>query len=76
VVLGEFGAPIPNINGNMTDVQQKTWMEQSLKLLTSTNVLLGTNYWVSKGGSTALWDDNDVPRAAVSVLTQYYKNTL
>lgn len=76
VVLGEFGAPIPDLNGTMTDAQQSAWLEQSLTLLTTAKVLQGVNYWVSKGGSTALWNDDDTPKPAVAVLTKYYKNTL
>lgn len=74
VVLGEFGVPIPNLNGNMTDEQQRAWIAQALHLLTTTKSLLGVNYWVSYGGSTALWNDNDTPKPAVAVITKYFKN--
>lgn len=73
IVLGEFGAPIPDIHGNMTEEQQKEWLQKSLQLLSETNSLLGVNYWVDKGGSTALWRDDGTPKPVVSVLKQYYQ---
>jgi len=74
VVLGEFGAPIPDLQGNMTEAQQKDWLDQSLQLLSTENDLLGVNYWVNEGGSTALWNQDGSPRSAVSVITKYYHN--
>jgi hypothetical protein len=73
IVLGEFGAPIPDINGNMTDEQQKEWLEKSLQLLSGVNTLTGVNYWVDKGGSTALWRPDGTPKPAVDVIKQYYQ---
>jgi hypothetical protein len=76
VVLGEFGVPIPNINGSMTDQEQSDWISQALNLLKNDPDLLGMNYWVNKGGSTALWNQDDSPRPAVSVISKYYQNNL
>lgn len=72
IMLGEIGAPIPDIHGNMTESQQKEWLNQSLQLLTKVNSLVGVNYWVNKGGSTALWRQDGSPKAAVDILTKYY----
>ena len=73
IVLGEFGAPIPDIQGNMTDAQQEAWLAQSLQMLSNVPDLIGVNYWVAKGGSTALWSPNNSPKPAVSVLSEYYQ---
>lgn len=72
VVLGEFGAPIPDIHGAMTEDQQKDWLEQALQKLAVTSSLKGINYWVNKGGSTALWRENGTSKPAVAVLKKYF----
>lgn len=73
VVLGEFGAPIPDIQGTMTDEQQKDWIQDSLQLLSVDKDLIGVNYWVNEGGSTALWNTDGSPKPAVSVITSFYQ---
>ncbi|CAN5270851.1 hypothetical protein BH10PAT2_BH10PAT2_3950 [soil metagenome] len=73
VILGEFGAPIPDIHGNMTDDQQAQWIKQSLNLLASNPDLGGLNYWTNMGGSTAIWTDKGVAKPAVAVITSYFK---
>jgi len=72
VVLGEFGAPIPDIQGTMTDAQQKDWLQNSLQLLAVDKSLIGLNYWVNEGGSTALWNSDGTPKPAVSVISSFY----
>jgi hypothetical protein len=72
IVLGEFGAPIPDINGQMTIKQQAEWINQALKELAQNKNILGLNYWTSFGGSTALWDGPDQPRLAVSIIQEFY----
>jgi hypothetical protein len=73
VVLGEFGVPIPDINGSMTEDQQALWIDNALKGISGINQLIGVNYWVNNGGSTALWNDDGTPKAAVPVIKRYYK---
>jgi hypothetical protein len=73
IVLGEFGAPIPDIHGAMTEDQQAAWLSKSLQMLSGVNALLGVNYWVDKGGSTALWRTNGTPKPAVKILKEYYQ---
>jgi hypothetical protein len=74
IVLGEFGIPIPEINGSMTDSQQADWLSTALSNLINQPQLIGLNYWVNVGGSTALWNDDGSPRSAVAVLTKFYKH--
>lgn len=73
VVLGEFGAPIPDIHGAMTEQQQAAWLEGALDGLSDVTALYGLNYWTGVGGSTALWNSDGSPREGVAVLTKYYK---
>ena len=73
VVLGEWGAPIPDINGKMTDEQQADWISAALSNLSQVKGLVGLNYWTGYGSSTAIWTAQGEPRPAVSLLTGYYK---
>lgn len=75
VVLGEFGAPIPDLQGDMSEQEQFEWMQKTLNLLKNTPELVGVNYWVSYGGTTKLWNDDNTPRLAVQAITAAYKNT-
>ena len=73
VYLGEFGAPIPDIHGSMTQSDQSAWVKQVLESLRQNRSVIGINYWVGTGGSTKLWDEDGTPREAVVVLTDYYQ---
>jgi hypothetical protein len=72
IFLGEFGAPIPDLNGKMTEDQQAEWLRETLELLVENKSVMGLNYWVNVGGSTQIWNDNGTPRKAVETLTEYY----
>jgi len=74
VVLGEFGAPIPDIHGEMTEAEQARWINGTLSTLVGISSLEGVNYWVNVGGSTELWDSNGKARAAVSEIKKFYKS--
>lgn len=72
IVLGEFGAPIPDIHGKMTEDEQASWLDNALSALSSSENILGLNYWTSMGASTQLWNDDGSSRKAVEVLKKYY----
>lgn len=72
VILGEFGAPIPDINGQMTQEQQAKWLNDTLALLATNPDLEGLSYWTNMGGSTAIWEDDGTPKLAVQTLTSYF----
>ncbi|MBI3981067.1 carboxypeptidase regulatory-like domain-containing protein [Candidatus Microgenomates bacterium] len=73
IVLGEFGAPIPDIHGPLTELEQAQWIEESLRRIASIKEFLGLNYWVNVGGSTAIWQNDGQPKKAVEVLTKYFQ---
>lgn len=75
VVLGEFGAPIPDLNGNMTEAEQADWIKNVLQGLSTVPEVIGVNYWVGVGGSTQIWDDNGNPKKAVDIIKKYYSLT-
>lgn len=73
VVLGEFGAPIPDIHGEMTPDEQARWLDETLSKLIDVPELVGLNYWVNVGGSTQLWSDAGEPTPAVAILKKYFQ---
>lgn len=72
VVLGEFGVPIPDINGNMSEKEQSLWLEKALGDLFQMDQVYGVNYWVNTGGSTELWNGAGKSREAVGVISKYF----
>lgn len=73
IVIGEFGGPIPDINGDMTDTQQADFVGKLLdQIYSRRSVVTGLNYWVLGGGSTALLNDDFTPRPVAQVLKNYY----
>lgn len=73
IIYGEFGTPIPDINGDMTDKEQVEWLEKALNIVSNTPEVVGMSYWVNKGGSTELWEVDNTPKPAVDVVTKYFK---
>lgn len=72
VVLGEFGAPIPDIHGNISEEQQSDWVRDVLSLVSKENSLVGINYWVSFEGTTAIWESDGSEKPTVAILRSYY----
>ena len=72
VILGEFGAPIPDIHGDFSQIEQKEWLEKTLQILSTNDQLIGLSYWTNTGGSTQLWEQSGVRRAAVDSLAAAY----
>ena len=73
VVLGEFGAPIPDIHGKMSEDEQSDWIDQTLGLIINNPNVIGISYWTNIGGSTGIWSSDNSPKKAVTILTKYFK---
>ncbi|MEK7576506.1 MAG: carboxypeptidase-like regulatory domain-containing protein [Patescibacteria group bacterium] len=73
IVVGEFGAPIPDIHGSMSAATQAAWIESALFELTKMPHVVGVNYWTAVGGSTEIWNSKMIARLAVDVLKNFYK---
>ncbi len=74
VGLGEFGAPIPDLNGNMTPPQQASLVSSLLNVLyDQSNHVPLVNYWDLSGGSTALLNDDGTPRPAYYAVRNYFR---
>ena len=72
VALGEFGAPIPDLHGAMSEVQQAAWIDSALHDISLSPHVTGVSYWTNMFGSTKLWNDDSSPRLVVDVLKKYY----
>lgn len=72
IFLGEFGVPIPDIHGKLTDKEQAQWMSDALDKLVNVPSVIGLNYWVGVGGSTEIWDGDGNPKTAVLVLRSFF----
>jgi hypothetical protein len=72
IVIGEFGAPIPDIHGEMTEEEQAEWIDRTLYLLNNNPHVVGINYWTGFGGSTKLWNSDGTERLVVDTLKKYY----
>lgn len=72
IVIGEFGAPIPDLHGKMTEKEQADWVDKALNLLVHNKNVIGVNYWTSFGGSTKLWNDDATEREVVTVIKKYF----
>lgn len=72
IVLGELGAPIPDINGLMTDEEQAKFIDELLSFLQSRDEIIGINYWVSTGGTTAIFDQKLNPKPAADIVKKYF----
>lgn len=75
IVLGEYGAPIPDIHGELTQEEQAKLIGENLKELAKiNNMVQGINYWTAYGGSTALFQgDNKTSRLALQEVVRYFK---
>jgi hypothetical protein len=72
IVLGEFGAPIPDINGDLSEQEQADWINDAFIKLSNSPYLIGLNYWTNIGSTTSLWNNDGSPRVASKILTNFY----
>jgi hypothetical protein len=72
IILGEFGVPIPDIHGVMTEYEQALWIDKALFELANIKDLAGINYWTGFGGTTNIWRDDGSEKSGVEVLSGYY----
>ncbi len=76
ILIGEFGAPIPEINGDMTEEEKAKFIEQVFMYLASRNDIVGVNYWVSSGSTTELLDSKLQKNASGKVIEKFFKPKL
>jgi hypothetical protein len=77
VVIGEFGGPIPDIHGDLTQEEQAFLIREFLSELVKRKAYVeGMNYWVTQGGTTRLFDEEGTPRLAAITLRDFYNPTV
>jgi hypothetical protein len=73
VNLGEFGAPVPDLNGNMTEREQSLYVSDLMKLFYRKRASIsGLNYWTLRFGTTNLVNSDFSTREVYDTLTKYY----
>lgn len=72
IFLGEIGVPIPDIHGSLSPEDQAVWIEDALNQISKKQSVIGVNYWVLTGGSTALFNNNLEPKPAAQVIKKYF----
>lgn len=74
VVIGEWGAPIPEINGDMSEDEQNEFIGQLLdEMYKHREHIDGVNYWVLFDSSTEIYNKDLTPRKAVETIADYFK---
>ncbi len=72
IVLGEWGAPIPDIHGRFAETEQAKWLDSALSQLVGLPGVVGINYWTNSGSSTELWKSGLTPKLSAMVIKDYY----
>ena len=75
IMLGELGVPIPDIHGKLTEQEQEQWLNEALTLIAKEEAVIGFNYWVGYGGTTAIFQKDGTKKAAALTLENYFKLT-
>jgi hypothetical protein len=72
-LVSEFGAPIPDIHGKMTDLQQADFIDSMMKVfyLHKENIY-GLNYFALGTGTTEIIDKRGLPKLAYHTIKKYY----
>lgn len=72
--IGEFGAPIPDINGDMSESDQADFIGSVFDVFYRNRAdIEGINYWVLTGGTTSLLYPDGSYRKAAFVVKSYYE---
>lgn len=75
IFLGEIGVPIPDINGALSEQEQSAWVDKGLSLISKKPYVIGLNYWVNLGGTTAIFSQDLSPKPAATTLKKYFSLT-
>lgn len=74
IVFGEFGAPIPDLNGTMNQDEQSDFVRELLQeMYKEKSFVKGMNYWTSVSGSTEIITRDGSLRKAAGTLSDFYK---
>lgn len=77
VTLGEFGAPIPDINGNLTEAEQAELIDEIMQVaFKHRDIMVGINYWTLNDGTTALTNTDYSTRSVYETIRKYYQPSM
>lgn len=72
IVIGEFGAPVEDINGRMTEEEQASFISSLFDVfIKQKEHVVGVNYWVLAGGGTAIYK-NKTPLLVAEVIKEKF----
>ncbi len=76
IILGEFGAPIEDIHGKMSEQEQALWIKEVLERAEIDENIEGVSYWLNVGGGTEIWSSGGKPRLAVSIIKNFFSSPI
>lgn len=72
-LVSEFGAPIPDIHGKMSDKQQADFIDTMMNVFyVNKESVYGLNYFALGSGTTEIIDAKGNPKLAYNVIKKYY----
>ncbi len=72
-LISEFGAPIPDINGKMSEAQQADFIDSMMNIFyVNKDKVYGINYFALGTGTTEIIDAKGKPKLAYEVIKKYY----
>ncbi len=73
IAIGEFGAPVPDLHGDLSEADQASYIMALLRGLYEQEERTPLiNYWTLTDGTTALVRENGGPKAVYSALKAFY----
>jgi hypothetical protein len=60
----------------MTMSEQAEWIDDVLRRMEESDVVEGMNYWLSTGGTTAIWNSEGGETPSVQTLARHYKTVV
>ena len=73
IILGEFGAPIPDLQGDLTENEQAAYVDELFQIFyRHRDKILGMNYWTGRFASTSIFNPDLSPRLAAEVVKSYF----
>ncbi|MCX8008612.1 MAG: hypothetical protein N3A54_02815 [Patescibacteria group bacterium] len=73
IVIGEFGLPIPDIHGKLSEEQQAKLLYEFFDVFVRDKNVVGVNYWVLTGGSTEILRIDGTKRKGFDALKVFYR---
>jgi hypothetical protein len=74
IIIGEIGAPVPGRHPDFNEEEQAAYVRQAFEKFSLHNdTIIGVNYWVLNGGTTAIVNSDRSLRKAGEVVREYFQ---